>query len=88
MHSNDQCTYEPVTAEGDVNVDDIVFCQVQPGDRFFAHNVKAKGVWPATGRTYFTIANLEGRENGWCYIEHIYGRLIEVVRLHQPGADG
>ena len=79
MHSNDQCTYEPVTAEGDVNVDDIVFCQVQPGDRFFAHNVKAKGVWPATGRTYFTIANLEGRENGWCYIEHIYGRLIEVL---------
>ena len=78
VHSNDQCTYKPVTAESDVKVDNIVFCQVQPGDRFYAHNVKAIDVWPSTGRTYFTIANLKGRENGWCFIEHIYGKLIEV----------
>ena len=31
---NDQCTYEPVTSADEVQEDDIVFCQVQPGDRF------------------------------------------------------
>ena len=78
VRSNDQCAYEPVRAEEQVNVGDIVFCQVQPLDKFYAHNVKAKGKW-TNGRTYFTIANLKGRENGWCFIEHIYGRLIDVI---------
>ena len=26
---------------------------------------------------YFPISNLRGRENGWCKMEHIYGKLIE-----------
>ena len=30
------------------------------------------------GEWYFTISNLKGRSNGWCSIEHIYGRLIRV----------
>ena len=60
---NDECTYEPVTSADDVNENDIVFCQVQPGDRFYGHLV-----W----RKWF----LEGRPNGWCSIEHIYGRLV------------
>jgi hypothetical protein len=78
VHSNDQTTYEPVGDDPDqVQVEDIVFCQVQRGDRFFAHLVKEK--WLHNGQWYFTIANYQGHENGWCRMEHIYGRLVECV---------
>ena len=33
--SNDLCSYDPVTSANEVRCGDIVFCQVQPGDRFF-----------------------------------------------------
>jgi hypothetical protein len=76
-----------------VQVDDIVFCEVQPNDRFYAHLVLRKewhrerlagmsASWAECaigGEWYFTIGNIEGRENGWCRIEHIYGRLAECV---------
>ena len=71
---NDQCTYEPVTSADEVQEDDIVFCQVQPGDRFYAHLVSRK--WFQDGEWYFTISHLKGWSNGWCSIKHIYGRLI------------
>ena len=71
---NDQCTYGPVTSADDVNEKDIVFCQVQPGDRFYGHLVSRK--WFHNDEWYFTISNLKGRENGWYAIKHIYGRLI------------
>ena len=74
VSSNDQCTYEPVTSANEVTQDDIVFCQVKPGNRFYAHLVARK--WFKHGEWYFTITNLKGRENGWCSIKHIYGRLI------------
>ena len=74
--SNDMCFYDPVTSADEVHEDDIVFCQVQPGDRFFAHVVSRK--WFQNGEWYFTISNLKGWENGWCSIKHIYGRLIRV----------
>jgi hypothetical protein len=80
VHSNDQTTYEPVGSEPDqVQVDDIVFCQVQPGDRFFANLVKAKWLSKLDGQWYFTIANYKGQEKGWCRIEHLYGRLVECL---------
>ena len=75
---NDQCTYEPVTSADDVRKTDIVFCQVQPGDRFYGHIVSHK--WFQDGKWYFSISNLNGWLNGWCAIEHIYGRLIRCQR--------
>ena len=74
--SNDLCTYEPVTSADEVQEDDIVFCQVQPGDRFYGHLVPRK--WFQGGEWYFTISNLKGWSNGWRSIKHIYGRLIRV----------
>ena len=75
---NDQTTYEPVNGAWMVWVDDIVFCQVQPGNRFYAHLVKSiewyEDDWA------FTISNIHGFENGWCRIQHIYGRLTECHR--------
>jgi hypothetical protein len=77
VQSNDLCTYAPVTAEVPIEVDDIVFCEVQPNDRFYAHLVKAiqVGEWEDTA---YIISNARGRENGWCYRRHIYGKLFEV----------
>jgi hypothetical protein len=77
VESNDLCTYAPVTAEVPIEVDDIVFCEVQPNDRFYAHLVKAiqVGEWEDTA---YIISNARGRENGWCYRRHIYGKLVEV----------
>jgi hypothetical protein len=89
--ANDQTTYEPVISDDMVQEGDIVFCEVQPNDRFYAHQVLRKEWHRARlatgvsaecavgGEWYFTIGNIEGRENGWCRIEHIYGRLTECV---------
>ena len=77
VKSGDQCTFIPVTKESQVEVNDIVFCEVQPRDRFYGHVVKKKEFWWSSWCYYFTISNLRGRENGWCYIQHIYGKLIE-----------
>ena len=77
VKSGDQCTFIPVTKESQVEVNDIVFCEVQPRDRFYGHVVKKKEFWWSSCCYYFTISNLRGRENGWCKMEHIYGKLIE-----------
>ncbi len=42
VKSNDQTTYAPVTSADMVQVDDIVFCEVQTSNRFYAHLVKNK----------------------------------------------
>ena len=40
VKSNDQTTYAPVTSADMVQVDDIVFCEVQTSSRSYAHLVK------------------------------------------------
>ena len=78
VHSNDMTHYVPVTRDDEIQEDDIVFCEVQPGDRFYAHLVKSKYRYEG-GAWCYIIANLAGRENGWCSLCHIYGRLISVL---------
>ncbi len=78
VRSNDQTTYAPVNLNADmVQVDDIVFCEVQTSNRFYAHLVKNKylqgGKWASWLRTCRAWAN------GWCRIEHMCGKLIECV---------
>ena len=79
VHSGDCCTFQPVNSVDQVQEDDIVFCEVQPGDRFYGHLVKRKEWNAKLEKWVFTISNMKGRENGWCYMEHIYGRLTECV---------
>ena len=62
VRSNDQTTYEPVTSADMVQVDDIVSCEVQPANRFYAHLLKRKE-W-CSGNWLFTISNMMGWENG------------------------
>ena len=73
---NDLCGFDPVTSPDEVRKDDIVFCQVQPGNRYFAHVVSRK--WFEDDDWYFIISILKGIQNGWCSIKHIYGRLTKV----------
>ena len=77
MSCGDMATYLPVRSADEVNIDDIVFCEVQPRNRFYAHLVKEKCM--RQGQWLFTISNINGFENGDCRFEHIHGRLSEVT---------
>ena len=84
IHSNDLCYYEPVHHDpANVKKGDIVFCLVEPGSRFYAHQVKTItwNWYDKTKRTEqcYTISNLKGRENGWCFIDQIYGKLYKIM---------
>ena len=74
--SGDSCSYEPVVNAAEIHLNDVVFCEVQPRNLFYTLIVK--DIYWYMGRRCFTIANIKGRENGWCYDEHIYGKLIHV----------
>ena len=82
VYSDDICTFEPVTSADQVNVGDIVFCQVFPSHYFYGHIVKEK--WWEEDKLWFTICNLKtfedgyGRINGWTDLAHVYGKLIQV----------
>ena len=91
VRPNDVTMWEQVTDCSILVVGDVVFCAVQPGDRFYGHMIHNIGTW--YGTTYWDIGNMKDPPhiNGWCYAEHIYGRLMEVspiqhstTRLHQP----
>ena len=77
VESGDGCTYSPVTSQNQVKVKDIVFCEVQPGNRFYAHMV-LEAQEESSGKMRYIIGNVRGRQNGWCFIEHIYGRLVKI----------
>ena len=75
-------------------VNDVVFCEVQKGDRFYAHLVSKKEWTQWDECFYFWISNmkhildptLHPWTNGWCQMKHIYGKLINVeneYRLYQ-----
>jgi len=79
VRSNDICCYLPVRFPEQVEEDDIVFCQVQPEGYFYAHLVKEKK-WDHDRHAWkFLVSNLEGRINGHCYIEHMVGKLLQVL---------
>ena len=78
VSSNDLCCYLPVRFDESVQEDDIVFCEVQPQGYFYAHLVLSKE-WKDK-RWVYTISNLKGRVNGWCWLEHIHGKLFQIMR--------
>ena len=78
VNDGDCCTYGPVESAEQVTECDIVFCQVDPDDRFVAHVVKKKERHPNRQELRFTIANIRGYDSGKCFIDTLYGRLISV----------
>ena len=89
---NETCLFEPVVDTDKLKVNDIVFCEVQPGNRFFAHLILdielVNRDFPRTAasarkrrtelRRKFIIGNNKGIINGHCFDEHIYGLLVRV----------
>ena len=60
----------------------VVFCAVEPGNRFFAHPIKHIE-WTYPGESHimqprYTIANLAGHENGHSSTNMIWGVLYQV----------
>ena len=86
--SGDRCTYTVVTLAEQVLVNDVVFCEVQEGDRFYAHLVSKKEYHHRDKCYYFTISNMKHVldpisnpwTNGWCQMKHIHGKLILIQR--------
>ena len=72
-----RCTYVPVTSVDQVLTNDIVFCELQDGDRFYVGLVKSKALHHLDGCFYFFISNLKGvdfwqslwydEDDGCCY---------------------
>ena len=65
---------------------------------FYAHMVNRIGFDDTSHRYYYVISGakgfpgtIEAHENGWCYIEHIYGKLTETgptadtMRMYNSG---
>ena len=85
VKSGDVTIYEPVVDHSLLKVGEVVFCRVQTSNYFYAHMIHNIGTWD--GVTYWDIGNANNPPhiNGWCYAEHIFGRLMETSRV-QPGA--
>ena len=94
IQSDDACTFHPieeVTEEdgihavqkkaSEIGVGDIVFCQVQPSQQYYAHVVLdvQTSIWPKNEQKYW-IGNISGNINGWCLRQHVFGILVHVQK--------
>ena len=67
----------------EIGVGDIVFCQVQRGQQYYAHIVlEVERDYHAQEPKYW-IGNIEHKINGWCFREHIFGILVAVSVLRK-----
>ena len=79
---SDVVVLAPISSEADLKVGDLVFCEVQPGNLFYCHEIHRINYKAPAAK--YTILSNKGMENGWCNIEHIYGRVIEVLDVMLP----
>ena len=91
--SGDMTMWEPLHDHSLLEVGEVVFCAVQPHSRFYGHMIHEIGTWLVV--PYWMIGSMKDpvHINGWCYAEHIFGRLMEISpiqprvnRLKQPAA--
>ena len=95
VQSEDACTFHPIQAvtardgmhgfrkeASELSVGDIVFCQVQESQQYYAHIILVKDEWGPRGgyrnEPKYWIGNIQNSCNGWCYREHIFGILVHV----------
>ena len=76
------CVLMPVRFAEQVTIDCIVFCKVfwkvQDSGEHYTHKVLSKGWDRKRHEEYYWIGNNRGRHNGWCYLEHIFGKVVEI----------
>jgi len=80
IHSGDICEYDPVFEASQVEVGDIVFCQVRPSLRYLVRTIKRKINDDEKEAWYFTVGNQSLWESGT-----IYGKLKNRM-ANPPGA--
>ena len=91
VQSCDACLFHPIQAvtasrgkhgivkkRSEIGVGDVVFCQVQRCQQFYAHLVLLIEHDYHAQEPRYWIGNIEQRVNGWCFREHIYGILVQV----------
>jgi len=78
VHSGDLCSFTPVSRANQVEVGDIVFCQVRGGEVYQTHLIMSKTYDDEVEGWYFTIENPSGRHSACCWIETIYGKLTVI----------
>ena len=87
VQSGDACWFHPIQAvtakdasihkeASEIDVGDIVFCQVQPSQHHYAHIVLS--VEDHHQEPKYWIGNIERHKNGWCLRKHIFGILVNV----------
>ena len=80
VHSGDLCEYDPVFEASDVPVGAVIFCQVYPGREYYADLIMSKTYDDEVEAWDFTVGKQSGWENGWCWMETIYGKLKLIRR--------
>jgi hypothetical protein len=79
VKNQERCVYRPITNDDIIAVGDIVFCQVQRSNWFYAHLVlEILEERQVSGPKRYIIGNIKGHVNGWCNLKHIYGKLVRV----------
>jgi len=91
VQSDDACTFHPIQAvtamdgqhavnkqASEIGVGDIVFCQVQRSQCYYAHIVLSIEHDYHAKEPKYWIGNIQKKVNGWCFREHIYGILVKV----------
>ena len=76
--SGQVCTVIPVMFAEMVNEGDIVFCRVQETNEYYILKVLSIGWDRKRSKEYYWIGNNRGRKNGWCYLEHIFGKVVDI----------
>ena len=74
VSEGDMCKFKPVGSEDSIKAADVVFCQVQLGNEFFAQHVVS--IVKTAGACYFDIGYCRavGTELvGYCELKDIYG---------------
>ena len=93
VQSHDACTFHPIQAvtakdgihsvqkeASEICVGDIVFCQVQRSQQYYANIVLGteQSNYHTEPEPMYWIGNIERHCNGWCLREHIFGILVDV----------
>ena len=108
VQSGDVCTFYPIRKErsrkispilkehSEIGVGDVVFCQVQPSQLYYASIVhEVQQCWDgdrprgsaAVQRQKYLIGNTQRHIHGWCYRENIFGIIIDVQALAPASSD-
>ena len=93
VQSDDACNFYPIQAvtakdcihavqkeASEICKGDIVFCQVQRSQQYYANIVLGteQSNYHTEPEPMYWIGNIQRQSNGWCLRQHIFGILVDV----------